>query len=610
MKSVLFTTTAAAVLAASFASGDNIAWGNKNGKLIWSSVGNWLSADNTSVLMNRLPEEGDDVFLWASGLTSSPLVVQNGEVALTKNFSISYVKNASTGNTRDILFEIANGGVMTNAGTVVLGDISSGASSGRAVSGSATVRSGGSWTANSAVTVGGGLTPSANNSKTSRIVIELGGEMRQMSGEFIVANYSGYNGAVTNNGTLAVYDLFVGGNGNGTMENGGNLTVANKFNVARKAGSSGVFVHRGGTITHTGAGSQPLRIGYLSAGRFEVAAPLAFTSEMIVVGNENGGRGTLAVNDALSGVKLLKLGESAGSEGLLALTGGSVTVNATTAATTSTSGHAIIVGNVDEAGTQAQTAIGAIRGYGRIGRSNPDSDSEHARIKNYGQIVADGGDLDLGLFRLVGLSNIDANKCGTNGWYAVNGGRLIYPRRLPVSSANNVAVGDYGTNTGADGNLDISLVNSLQVRLYLNGSPRVSNNRNFAMLYASDRADIPGTIPCDSGQGDKVLGVWRLGHFSDIGDVGAAPQTPNASFDSVSVRIRFDDSGIDWEDESVELFRWDGTTWKRVGKTAEGKHVETSAPQPRYEADANDNWNIGWYAVVRRKTAPFVIVVR
>ena len=607
MKRLLMICAAAI---ATMANADNIAWGNKNGQFVWSSVGNWLSADNTSVLMNRLPTEADDVFLWAGGLTTSPLVVQSGEVALTRAFTCSYVKGASTGNTRDILFEIANDGVMTNTGAVVIGDIASGVASGRAVSGSVTVRSGGSWTAESNVTVGRGMTPSSGNAKTSRILVEQDGEMFQEAGEFVVGGLKDYGGTVTNNGTLAAYDLFVGGKGNGVFENNGDLRVANKFRVARESGSSGVFVHKGGTITHTAASTQPIRIGYSSDGLFQVDAPLAFSSEMVVVGNENGGKGSLVVNDTLSGVRLLKLGESAGSVGNLSVAGGAVIVNATTAATTSSSGHAIYVGMVDESGEQTQTAIGSIRGYGKIGRTETTDDSKHARIKNYGQIVADGGDLDLGLFRLVGLSTVDANKCGTNGWYAVNGGRLIYPRRLPVSSANHIAIGDYGTNTGADGNLDISLVNSLQVRLYKDGSPRSDYQYNYAMLYAADRADIPGTIPCSADKGDKVLGVWRLGHFSDLGDVGATPQKPDSRFDTASVRIRFDDAGVNWEKEHVVLYRWDGTKWRRVGEATEGTHVGTATPQPRYESDDNDNWNIGWYAAVSKHINGFMIIFK
>lgn len=596
---------------ATMANADNIAWGNKTGEFVWSSEGNWMSADDTSVSMKRLPTDSDDVFLWSGTLSRSPLVVAGGEVALTRNLSVSYVKNSSTGNTRDIRLEIADGGVMTNAGPVVLGNIANGVSSGRAVSGSVTVHSGAAWTALSDVTVGKGLTPSANNNKTSRVVVEQGGKMEQTAGEFIVAGCKEYDGVVTNAGSLAAYDLFVGGSGNGTLVNDGALTVANKFRIAREQGSSGVFVHKGGTITHTAASTQPIRIGYASDGLFRVDAPLAFLSEMVVVGNENGGKGSLVVNDTLSGVRLLKLGESAGSVGSLSVAGGAVIVNATTAATTSSSGHSIYVGMVDESGEQTQTAIGSIRGYGKIGRSEADDDSKHARIKNYGQIVADGGDLDLGLFRLVGLSTVDANKCGTNGWYAVNGGRLIYPRRLPVSSANHIAIGDYGTNTGADGNLDISLVNSLQVQLYKDGSPRLDYQYNYAMLYAADRADIPGTIPCSADKGDKVLGVWRLGHFSDLGDVGATPQNPDSRFDTASVRIRFDDAGINWEKDSVVLYRWNGSKWDRVGKATEGTHIGTAAPQPRYESsDPNDNWNIGWYAVLRKRKTGLMVIVR
>lgn len=613
-RSALLLTIGAAVagLASASARADNIAWGSKTGELVWSSVGNWLSADNTSLAMGRLPTADDDVFLWAGGLTTAPLVVDSGTEAVTRGFSISYLKDAGTGNTRDILFEIADGGKMTNEGPVVLGDISSGATSGRAVSGSATVRSGGSWTANAGVTVGGGMTPTSSNLKTSRILIETNADMTQTAGEFIIGNVAGYAGVVTNQGTMAAYDFFVGGYGNGEMVNDGDLTVANKFVLARQAGSSGTFIHRGGTITHTGNGSQALRVGNYGTGLFRIDAPLAFVNEMVVVGNQSGSKGTLVVNEALSGLKILKLGENAGSEGLLELNGASITVNATTAATTSESGHAVWVGSIDETADSdnAQKAVGTIRGFGKIGRTDVDTDEKHARIKVYGKIIADGGDLDLGLFRVVGLGTVDANKSGANGWYAKNGGRLIYPRRLPVSSANHIAVGEFGTNTGADGNRDLSLVNSLQVKLVKDGAAWVDYHYNYAMLYAPDRADIPGTIPCATEKGDKVIGVWRLGHFQDIGDVGAEPQTPDSRFDSVNVRIRFDDAGIDWGRERVVLYRWNGSAWKRVGGATEGVYVETAAPQSRYKADANDNWNIGWYAVVRKQVNGIAIILR
>lgn len=611
-RTILTVGVLASGLLATSAQAANIAWGNRKSPIAWSTVNNWLNADNTSQAMGRVPTAEDDVFLWADALRTNPLVVQDGTEAVTRGFSISYVKTASVGNTRDILFEIADGGKMTNEGPVVLGDLSSGATSGRAVSGSATVRSGGSWTAKAGVTVGGGMTPTSSNLKTSRILIEANADMTQTAGEFIIANVKGYAGVVTNQGTMAAYDFFVGGNGNGEMVNDGDLTVANKFVLARQGGSSGTFIHRGGTITHTANGSQALRVGNNGTGHFQVDAPLAFEKEMVVVGNQSGSTGTLVVNDALSGLKLLKFGENAGSQGTLELNGGSVTVNATTAGTTSDSGHAIWVGSIDETanGGFAQKGVGSIRGHGKIGRTEVDNDSIHARIKVYGKVIADGGDLDLGLFRVVGLSAVDANACGSNGWYAENGGRLIYPRRLPLSAPNYCAIGEFGTNTGTGGARDLSLVNSLQVRLYrADGSDYSDYQYNYAMLYAADRTDIPAGIPYATDKGDKVLGVWRLGHFQDMGDVGAEPKTPDGRFETASVRIRFDNSKVNWARERVVLCRWNGSVWTRVGESTSGTTIATTQPQPKY-ASADDNWNIGWYAVVARRTRGLAVILR
>lgn len=155
-------------------------------------------------------------------------------------------------------------------------------------------------------------------------------------------------------------------------------------------------------------------------------------------------------------------------------------------------------------------------------------------------------------------------------------------------------------------------MNSLQLRLYKNGALLTDGKYNFSMLYAADRNDIPGAIPCTAANGDKTLAVWRLGHFNETGDVGANPQNPVA-FDEASVRFRFDNSDVDLERHRVLLYRYNGSAWKRVGKVSpsDPTHIATESNQPVYDGTAvGDNWNIGWYAIVRKRIGGMTISVR
>lgn len=77
--------------------------------------------------------------------------------------------------------------------------------------------------------------------------------------------------------------------------------------------------------------------------------------------------------------------------------------------------HALLVGRISDT-TGEQRAWGDISGFGTIARSMTDRST---RLKLYGQVVASGGDLNLASIKTIGEANVDANVCGTNGWYAV-----------------------------------------------------------------------------------------------------------------------------------------------------------------------------------------------
>ena len=122
---------------------------------------------------------------------------------------------------------------------------------------------------------------------------------------------------------------------------------------------------------------------------------------------------------------------------------------------------------------------------------------------------------------------------------------------------------------------------------------------------------LPYLLGKEHPDGKRLTDSQPSMRLQDIEDVGDAPKTAWSAFDSVSVRIRFDDAGINWEKDSVVLYRWNGSKWNRVGKATEGTHIGTAAPQSRYESsDPNDNWNIGWYAVLCKCKTGLMVIVR
>ena len=118
----------------------------------------------------------------------------------------------------------------------------------------------------------------------------------------------------------------------------------------------------------------------------------------------------------------------------------------------------------------------------------------------------------------------------------------------------------------------------------------------FAELYATDRDDIPAGL--DSIGADKVLSVWRIGHFSDGPEIDE-PEHP-AEFTSATLRFRYATDGIA-ELNYMRVYRHDGTAdgeWKYVGR------ANASATNPlisaKVSAPSAGNWNMGWFAVTGR----------
>ena len=560
-----------------------------SGKTIypWDDVAKWFPSTSTSSSLGVLPTAADFVFLYSSknnvASSGKPMVVTNGVNAATGALQIYDDVNNVSGGALGIT--VQNGGTMTNSGLVTIGGGKDNTGGGRLI-----VENGGAWTANDEFRLG-------CSKGTSWLNVEEGGvfSCAQSDTEFLVG-YTYGSGIVTNAGTMSVYDLFTGAYGTGVFVNKGALSVDRKFTIARYGNSRGHFIlESGGTLNKTAPASvAPIYIanGASSTGVLECNGDFTLANnDYIVVGKGANSTGRLVVGDgaAVSNVTSISIGDGNQSNGSVELHGGSLWVKG------DSSGHTI------KLGLDGDSTTGRIQGYGSVHRQ-----SSTLRIRFYGQVVADGGgvmnDLNLASIRTVGTNNTEnLNGCGTNGWYAVNKGRLIYPRaqNCKTSSGNpsHPTVGDYPNRT------EPTVMNSF--RYTLEENPTENEYYNFAELYAPDREDIPAGLPI--GARDVVAGVWRFG-LSSATNTDGVP-TP-AAFGGMSITFRYDWRDMP-EDCKVAVYRHDGSaggSWQRIAKD-EISSSENTITTAKFDS-SSEPWNAGWFAVVAETPKGLSIIFR
>ena len=549
----------------------------------WDHAAKWFDSVNSAPTIGRAPTTNDYVFLYSSKNAvnngKKPMVITNGVHAMTGDLEIC---DKDFGNTHVIGINVQDGGTMLNEGNVRVGNSGSGKIGG----GRLTVESGGEWTVNGQFQLG-------YSSGTSWLNVNPGGIFSATNGkEFHVGRQYG-SGIITNEGTMSVYDIFPGVSGTGILVNKGDLTIERKLTIGRYSGSTGhVILESGSTLTKKSGGSFPVYVGFgnNTKATLECYSDWALSgSDRIQVahGTNSTGRLVIGAGAIVSNVNSVALGEVPGTSGSLELRGGSIWVKG------DSSGHTILMG------MDGDTTTGRILGWGNVRRGN----NQNLRIKFFGQVIADGEgearDLNMAAIRTVGTSNTEnLNGCGTNGWSAVNKGRLVYPRAQNCSGASHPTVGDYPNR------VEPTVMNSF--RYTLDKPHPEGTYYNFAELYAPDRTDIPAGLPLYSSH-DVVAGVWRFGLSSATG-VDIAPMP--VPFTGMRLTFRYD-----WremrEGQSVYVYRHDGSStgsWTRVGK-AELSSTENVITTDKFDA-SSETWNAGWFAVVAQSPSGMTVIVR
>lgn len=281
--------------------------------------------------------------------------------------------------------------------------------------------------------------------------------------------------------------------GPGTIVSNSGSTDAGKLMVGSGTGGSGTYTNDGGLLYLGGY----LQVGYSanSRGTFIQTAGSTVVINNFAAGQAVGGRGTVEINGgtlAYSGANGIYLGSNGGT-GTLAIAEGGVVTNAGGGGTVylgegadNSDGTVNLQGGTlyaDGVNVRVQVnSRGAIRGWGAVRNSGTFTMS--------GRIEADGYGTD----RTLAITNYSTfsqsytnSTSGTNGWYAINHGRLL------LKSQAAAATMYWGEQNGPD------LVNA--VKLQLAGQ----SGTLTGVLYAADNGDVPAYA-----RSAKITAIWRF----------------------------------------------------------------------------------------------------
>lgn len=230
-------------------------------------------------------------------------------------------------------------------------------------------------------------------------------------------------------------------------------------------------------------------------------------------------------------------------------------------------------------------AFGILRGYGDVLPAGSGKTNVRMAIGG-GQVIADGmgEERTLNLNAVVNVTNtVATGPDGTNGWYAVNKGRVFFPRTWYGSGTSFTrCFGDapYATVPGLVNSLCFTIRQSAQNNNYFRGG-----------AYAADRSDVHADeLPPNDG----IAGFWKLGVFSTLDDMG------RRSFTDIDLTFRYDAAKVAGH-RHLSLWRYENSCWVRVGKTVaeEGGIPRISTAKPL--APVSDSFNIGLFAVTADK---------
>ena len=522
-----------------------------------------------------LPTEADTVTL-NSSLTSpdAPLMITNGVQAIAQKIQIATLDSPSYATDGRIPSLHISGGQLTST----TNNWSDSISVGHHVNGYGLLTLSGGLLSNTCMTVG---------HEGIGVVTNAGGTVKLEAPGLLIGRNASGRGTYVQEGGAFSGELSVGHMGTGVLVYAdGSIASWSHVYVGRYIGSEGLLDVRAPGI-NVGSG-QTLFIGYSGRGILEQRANLS-ADYLKVGGNPDiTSVATIYAGATNTAVHSCNVGgypvwgqdgiEEIIGDGVLVLRGGVLHIS------NGSLQERLYVGRY--AGSR-----GRIQGWGRI--SHPSSGTTNIRlVLGEGVIQADGeGEVrTLDLNEIVSTSNSVPNGAtGTNGWYAVNKGRVLFPRTWFNNSSGTQArcMGDW------HGNPAPGLVNSVHATF-----TGITLSANFwrGGVYAPDRDDIPAGLPTDA----EPIGIWQLGLYRDLSSWTADQAAP---FTTVTLTFRYDQTRVGSSDHLV-LYRHTTSGWSRVETAVNSDHcVTTAAPLARL---TNADANIGCFALVTRQRGTLV----
>ena len=231
-----------------------------------------------------------------------------------------------------------------------------------------------------------------------------------------------------------------------------------------------------------------------------------------------------------------------------------------------------------------------------------------------GSVTADGEgeerDLDLKtIARLGGAAGegrSNLNVSGTNGWYAINKGRLIYPNR---DGELVRFVGDYARLAS---DVNPKFVNSMKILIKNNKGDELTAWRKLTVeLYAPDRTDFPAGLVADDDK-NRRLGIWKGSCYCKTNTIASAEAT--IRYDQWRLFGLKDGDGNYPPNLDVRLYRHDGKAngkWKCIASCPVSEAASNGYRiTGKLESESGETYNLGWFAVVAKANKGTMISIR
>ena len=409
--------------------------------------------------------------------------------------------------------------------------------------------------------------------------------------------------------------LYVGNRGTGTLvidggtvkvprmkkygSNSSELTSAGMY-VGRFAGSQGRFVFKKGMLSFTSTDAN-LVVGHEGVGMADIFS-YCEVPYLRIGGSSSGSVYTLHDGVTNMVTKTFSIGgyvlndDGSTNEYFTTGSGEFVISNALVKLTYDTSKLSGTSKNMPQLYVgRYEDSFGVIRGSGTFQSKNyAHNDPVIRMLLGNGQIIGDGfgSESVLDMHTFASVTNAFTNPAdGTNGWYAVNKGAVLFPRRWTQNQNFFGVLGSSTTLTTPD------MVNSVGYSVTRSGTDQIVI---CGGVYAIDRSDLNlDSLPSS----DNIVGVWKLGSAQDV------TSTAFRDFTSIDLTFRYDHTKTT-AGRGLKLYRWTGSAWSKVASS------EVDLFNPRIavtgitplSSSSEGIYRIGEFALVEEKPGLVIIV--